>query len=240
MSSLPREFKFLHQIPDTCNSPKRKKPFIIGVAGGTASGKTTVCRKIVQALENRRVVVISQDSFYKPLTEEAIEHVRAHNYNFDHPEAFDNVLLSETLIQLNAGKAACIPHYDFKTHARTNETTQLYGADVIILEGILVFYDKESRDQMDMKVFVDTDADSRLARRIRRDINERGRDLSSVLAQYERFVKPSFDDYVTPTKKYADIIIPRGGDNEVAIDLLVQHIKLKLAETAVQTTRKYQ
>jgi uridine kinase len=209
---------------------KRHAPFIIGIAGGTAGGKTTVCEQIVKNLADKRVAVIAQDSFYKSLTEEQSKNAKESNYNFDHPDAFDDDLLMQTLKSLKDGKDVDIPVYSFVTHRRLEETTHISGADVIIIEGILVLYNREIRDLMNMRIFVDTDADTRLARRIVRDIQQRGRDLHGVLSQYERFVKPSFDDYILPTKKYADLIIPRGGDNYVAIDLLVKHIKIKLQE----------
>lgn len=207
-----------------------REPFIIGVAGGTASGKTTVCHKIVESLkeDNWRVAVISQDSFYKTLSEEELDLAKKNLYNFDHPDAFDYDIIEETLARLKDGRKAEIPCYDFKTHKRSEDTIPVYGSDIIIFEGILVFYSKKILDFFDLKIFVDTDADTRLVRRIRRDIADRGRDLEGVLAQYEKFVKPSFDEYVLPTKKHADIIIPRGGTNVVAIDLMTQHIKLKL------------
>ncbi len=217
------------------NHSSAQKPFIIGVAGGSASGKTTVCNDIVANLPGKRVVTISQDSFYKNLDQEARALAAQNAYDFDHPNAFDYDSFVETVAAikkgLNYGKGIEIPIYDFKTHSRlVGKTEQLPPADVIIVEGILIFFSHELRDLMDMKIFVDTDADVRLARRIRRDIQERGRDLEGVLTQYETFVKPSFDDYIMPTKKYADIIIPRGGANRVAIDLLVQHIKVKLTD----------
>ncbi|KAF0973985.1 hypothetical protein FDP41_006968 [Naegleria fowleri] len=199
--------------------PPTKQPFIIGVCGGSASGKTTVCREIVKSLSDKRVAVISQDSFYRNLTDEERELAKT---------MFTILIIQESTRELKAGNPVDIPVYDFKTHSRTSQTERVEGADVIIIEGILIFFTKEMRELMDMKIFVDTDADVRLARRIRRDTKERGRDLEGILLQYERFVKPSFDDYIMPTKKYADIIIPRGGANTVAIDLLVQHIHLKL------------
>jgi len=207
---------------------QKKKPFIIGVCGGTASGKTSVCEDILKKLENQRVVIISQDSFYASLTEEQLKTV--HSYNFDHPNAFDWPLVESVLRGIKGGKPAEIPQYSFITHTRLKETTPLLGADVILFEGILSFYTKELRDLMDIKLFVDTDADTRLSRRVMRDINERGRNLQGVLHQYETFVKPSFDEYILPTKKYADVIIPRGIDNQVAIKLIVQHIQTKLEE----------
>ncbi|KQJ90919.1 uridine kinase-like protein 1, chloroplastic [Brachypodium distachyon] len=204
-----------------------RQPFVIGVSGGTASGKTTVCDMIIQQLHDHRVVLVNQDSFYRGLTAE--ESARAQDYNFDHPDAFDTEQLLECMGQLKCALPVHVPIYDFKNHRRCSERFRKVNAsDVIILEGILVFHDQRVRNLMDMKIFVDTDADIRLARRIRRDTVERGRDVSSVLDQYGRFVKPAFDDFVLPSKKYADVIIPRGGDNHVAIDLIVQHIRTKL------------
>jgi len=224
-SSLPN-----YKIGDWEDSMKqrKKRPFIIGVCGGTASGKTSVCEDILKKLENQRVVIISQDSFYCSLSEEALKGV--HTYNFDHPNAFDWMVLEAVLSGIKAGKRVEVPEYSFLTHTRLTKTTSLYGADVILFEGILAFYTQELRDTMDLKLFVDTDADTRLSRRVMRDISERGRTLQGVLHQYETFVKPSFEDYILPTKKYADVIIPRGIDNQVAIKLIVQHIRTKLEE----------
>ncbi|CAN1273396.1 Uridine/cytidine kinase UKL1, chloroplastic [Linum perenne] len=204
-----------------------KQPFVIGVCGGTASGKTTVCDMIIQQLHDHRVVLVNQDSFYRGLTPEELE--RVHEYNFDHPDAFDTEQLLDCVETLRNGLPYQVPIYDFKTHQRClNTFRQVNASDVIIVEGILVFHDQRVRNLMNMKIFVDADADVRLARRIRRDTVERGRDLDSVLEQYAKFVKPAFDDFVLPSKKYADVIIPRGGDNHVAIDLIVQHIQTKL------------
>ncbi|PIA49051.1 hypothetical protein AQUCO_01300117v1 [Aquilegia coerulea] len=188
-----------------------KQPFVIGVSGGTASGKTTVCDMIIQQLHDHRVVLVNQDSFYRGLTAEEAEHV--HEYNFDHPDAFDTEQLLECVGQLKCGQSVHVPIYDFKNHRRCSESfRQVNASDVIILEGILVFHDQRVRNLMNMKIFVDTDADVRLSRRIRRDTVERGRDINSVLEQY------------------ADVIIPRGGDNHVAVDLIVQHIRTKLGQ----------
>eukprot|EP00252_Welwitschia_mirabilis_P018917 TRINITY_DN4240_c0_g3_i1.p1 TRINITY_DN4240_c0_g3~~TRINITY_DN4240_c0_g3_i1.p1 ORF type:complete len:493 (+),score=107.02 TRINITY_DN4240_c0_g3_i1:308-1786(+) len=206
-----------------------KQPFVIGVAGGTASGKTTVCDMIIQQLHDHRVVLVHQDSFYRGLTPDELKHV--HEYNFDHPDAFDTEQLLECIDTLKRGESVNIPIYDFKHHRRSADSfRKVNPSDVIILEGILVFHDPRVRDLMNMKIFVDTDADVRLARRIRRDTLERGRDVNSVLEQYAKFVKPAFDDFVLPSKKYADVIIPRGGDNHVAINLIVQHIETKLGQ----------
>ncbi|TYI06889.1 hypothetical protein ES332_A10G190300v1 [Gossypium tomentosum] len=209
------------------NAPRQ--PFVIGVSGGTASGKTTVCDMIIQQLHDHRVVLVNQDSFYRGLTTEELK--RVHEYNFDHPDAFDTEQLLDCIEKLKDGQSVQVPIYDFKRHQRSsNSFRQVNASDVIILEGILVFHDQCVRNLMNMKIFVDTDADVRLARRIRRDTVERGRDVSSVLEQYAKFVKPAFDGFVLPSKKYADVIIPRGGENHVAIDLIVQHLRTKLGQ----------
>eukprot|EP00898_Chlorokybus_atmophyticus_P008298 jgi/Chlat1/846/Chrsp104S01186 len=205
-----------------------RAPFFIGVAGGTASGKTTVCNQIMQRLKHHRVVLISQDSFYRGLTTVELERAAQGEYNFDHPDAFDHLAMLQTLSELRTGQQVDIPIYDFVTHQRSAQVRKLNPGDVVILEGILVFHDPKVRDILNMKVFVDTDADVRLARRITRDTLHRGRSVESVIEQYSKFVKPAFDTWIAPTKKYADVIIPRGGDNMVAIDLIVQHIRTKL------------
>lgn len=216
-------------MPQEQGEGSLRQPFVIGVAGGTASGKTTVCEMIIQQLHDHRVVLVHQDSFYKGLTPEELEHVQ--EYNFDHPDSFDTEQLLDCITKMKQGQDVHIPIYDFKTHQRRSDTfRQVNASDVIILEGILVFHDARVREMMNMKIFVDTDADVRLARRIRRDTVERGRDVNSVLEQYAKFVKPAFDDFVLPTKKYADVVIPRGGDNHVAINLIVQHIETKLGQ----------
>eukprot|EP00271_Cylindrocystis_brebissonii_P011787 TRINITY_DN29737_c0_g1_i1.p1 TRINITY_DN29737_c0_g1~~TRINITY_DN29737_c0_g1_i1.p1 ORF type:complete len:345 (+),score=61.01 TRINITY_DN29737_c0_g1_i1:196-1230(+) len=211
-------------------------PFIIGVAGGTASGKTSVCRRIMEQLEQQekagslggRLVSLSQDSFYRDLTEE--QHANIDAFNFDHPDAFDFPELLALMHKLKAGEEGTVPEYDYVTSARLPESTTIKGATVILLEGILLFHLPEMRDLFDLKIFVDTDADTRLVRRLRRDISERGRDVMSVLDRYERTVKPSFESYISPTKKFADIIVPRGAENTVAIDLIVRHIRGLLKE----------
>ncbi|MBA0567484.1 hypothetical protein Golob_012218 [Gossypium lobatum] len=199
---------------------------LCGVAGGAASGKTTVCDMIIQQLHDQRVVLVNQDSFYHKLTEEELS--RVHEYNFDHPDAFDTEKLLDSIDNLRHGRAVDIPKYDFKSYKL--DVFPVNPSDVIILEGILIFHDPRVRELMNMKIFVDTDADVRLARRIRRDTVGKSRDIGAVLDQYSKFVKPAFDDFILPTKKYADIIIPRGGDNHVAIDLIVQHIRTKLGQ----------
>ncbi|XP_040948515.1 uridine kinase-like protein 4 isoform X2 [Gossypium hirsutum] len=188
------------------------QPFLIGVAGGAASGKTTVCDMIIQQLHDQRVVLVNQDSFYHKLTEEEL--ARVHEYNFDHPDAFDTEKLLDSIDNLRHGRAVDIPKYDFKSYKLdVFPVRRVNPSDVIILEGILIFHDPRVRELMNMKIFVDTDADVRLARRITRDTVGKSRDIGAVLDQ-----------------KYADIIIPRGGDNHVAIDLIVQHIRTKLGQ----------
>ncbi|XP_069465395.1 uridine-cytidine kinase 1 [Ambystoma mexicanum] len=208
-----------------------QRPFLIGVSGGTASGKSTVCEKIMELLgqnevdrRQRKVVILSQDCFYKVLTPEQKAKALKGQYNFDHPDAFDNDLLLTTLKAVVAGLAVDVPTYDFITHSRLPETTVVYPADVLLFEGILVFYSQEIRDLFQLKLFVDTDSDVRLSRRVLRDM-KRGRDLEHILTQYTSFVKPAFEEFCLPTKKYADVIIPRGVDNMVAINLIVQHIQ---------------
>ncbi|XP_003743166.1 uridine-cytidine kinase 2-B [Galendromus occidentalis] len=210
-------------------SVQYKKPFIIGVAGGTASGKTTVCHKIVEKLgqnqmesRRRQVVVISLDSFYREIDGGVVPR----NYNFDHPNAIDEELLLQTIRDIRAERVVKIPVYDYQHNCRKqNEFNVIHPADVYLIEGILIFYFPQIRDLFDMKLFVDTDPDTRLSRRVLRDTQEWKRDLEMVLHQYTKYVKPAFEEFCLPTKKYADVIVPRGADNGVAIDLIAKHIK---------------
>nr|XP_033816617.1 uridine-cytidine kinase 1 isoform X2 [Geotrypetes seraphini]XP_033816618.1 uridine-cytidine kinase 1 isoform X2 [Geotrypetes seraphini] len=172
----------------------------------------------------QKVVILSQDRFYKVLTAEQKAKALKGQYNFDHPDAFDNDLMKETLKNILEGQPVAVPTYDFITHSRLAKTTMVYPADVLLFEGILVFYNQEIRDMFHLKLFVDTDSDVRLSRRVLRDMR-RGRDLEQILTQYTTFVKPAFEEFCLPTKKYADVIIPRGVDNMVAINLIVQHIQ---------------
>jgi len=206
-----------------------RKPFFIGVTGGTASGKTTVCQEIVNRLNDQRITTISLDSFYKPLSDEEIENVIS--YNLDHPNAFDWELLINVLDRLSNSKSVMIPNYDFSTYKRLEENTQIHGSlsDVILLEGIFAFHHPSVLEFLDMKIFVDADSDTRLSRRVVRDMKFIGRDLDHILYQYETFVKPAFDTYIFPTMKLSDVVIP-GGKNSVAINLLEQHVRRLLVE----------
>ncbi|KAM4841891.1 uridine-cytidine kinase-like 1 isoform 3-T3 [Thomomys bottae] len=207
-----------------------KEAFAIGLGGGSASGKTTVARMIIEALDVPWVVLLSMDSFYKVLTQQQQEQAAHNNFNFDHPDAFDFDLIISTLKKLKQGRSVQVPIYDFTTHSRKKDWKTLYGANVIIFEGIMAFADKTLLELLDMKIFVDTDSDIRLVRRLRRDISERGRDIEGVIKQYNKFVKPAFDQYIQPTMRLADIVVPRGSGNSVAIDLIVQHVHSQLEE----------
>ncbi|KFM67585.1 Uridine-cytidine kinase 2-B, partial [Stegodyphus mimosarum] len=226
-----------HKIYNGFDGFDSRSPFLIGVAGGTASGKSTVCQKIMDKVgqysvdhQQRQVICISQDSFYKELTCEEKKKAAKGKYNFDHPDAFDNELMHKVLKEILAGKTVQIPVYDFITNCRKqDESITVHPADVVLVEGILVFYFPEIRELFHMKLFVDTDPDTRLSRRVLRDTRERGRELDQILHQYTTYVKPAFEDFCLPTKKYADVIIPRGADNEVAISIIVQTIQDRLS-----------
>jgi uridine kinase len=195
------------------------RPYIVGIAGGTGSGKTTVADKLAQAMPAGRCVTIEHDAYYRDQGHLPAEDRDAINY--DHPTALDSELLARHLAELRGGRAIEAPIYDFATHTRRRETRSLAPARVIIVEGILVFAEPALRELMDIKIFVDTDPDIRLMRRIRRDLEERGRTLSSVRDQYHTTVRPMHLEYVEPSKRWADLIIPEGGDNRVALDVLL-------------------
>jgi uridine kinase len=200
---------------------------VIGIAGGTGSGKTTLARHIADAFGDR-VTVITHDSYYRLQEGKTYEERCLQNY--DHPDAFETELLCEHLRRLCRGQAVDVPVYDYTIHNRSERTTRAEPRAVIILEGILLFSDPALRDLMDLRIFVDTDADVRILRRIVRDTEERGRSLESVILQYLATVKPMHNAFVEPFKRYADIIVPGGGDNPAAIDMIVTRIKKQLGE----------
>ena len=200
-----------------------KIPLIIGIAGGTGSGKTTVTQKILQDLDPAKVVVLRHDYYYKDIS--SFKNLTPDKINFDHPDALETSLLIEHLTQLRNGKPIQQPVYDFTTYRRMPESKTISSKNVIIVEGIIIFAEKALRNLMDIKIFVDTDADERLLRRLKRDLLERRRTIESVMHQYVSTVKPMHLDFVEPSKRWADIIIPEGGENIVAIDMVVTKIK---------------
>ena len=199
---------------------------VIGIAGGTGSGKTTVVRKIVESLPTGEVVVLPQDSYYKDSSHVPVEERQF--INFDHPDAFEWSLLSEQLAMLKEGKSIEQPVYSYITCTRQPETIHIEPRKVVIVEGILALCDEGLREQMDLKIFVDADSDERLIRVISRDIVERGRTAEAVMERYTRVLKPMHQQFIEPTKRYADLIIPEGGNNKVAIDILRMYIEKNL------------
>ena len=200
---------------------------IIGICGGTGSGKTTVANRILESVCAREVVFIQQDSYYRNLKDLPLDFRQV--ANFDHPDALDNELLIHHVRKLKNGEAIDLPIYDFKTHSRLNETRPVDPKPIVIVEGILIFSEPRLLELMDIKVFVDTPDDIRFIRRLRRDIAERGRTVDSVIEQYTATVRPMHMQFVEPSKRYADVIIPEGGHNLVSIDLLSGKIREKLA-----------
>lgn len=196
-----------------------KSPLVIGIAGGTGSGKTTVAKKLAAAIPADRCALIEHDAYYKDRSDLTLEARAAINY--DHPDALDSDLLAEHLRTLRSGEPVDVPIYDFVTHTRSAQTRHIEPAPVIIVEGILVFVETRVRAQFDIKIFVDTDPDIRLIRRIRRDLESRGRTFSSVREQYYSTVRPMHLQFVEPSKRWADLIIPEGGENIVALDVLL-------------------
>jgi uridine kinase len=193
---------------------------VIGICGGSGSGKTTIVRKISEVISD--FVFIPQDNYYKSATFMSNSNITA--FNFDHPEAFDNELLIEHLDALKSGEGIDMPTYDFVHHRRTEERVRVEPRKLVIFEGIMIFCDKEVRDRIDLKLFVDTPDDIRFIRRLTRDIKERGRTLDSVIEQYLTVVRPGHYEFIEPTKRFADIIIPEGGANDRALDVLVRFI----------------
>jgi uridine kinase len=198
-------------------------PLVVGIAGGTSSGKTTVTREITQALGESNIALLQHDSYYKDLSQ--FNGNQPHEINFDHPDAYDTKLLIEHLKELKRGTTIRQPVYSYVTYRRAEETKPVEPKRTIVVEGIMVFFEPELRELIDVKVFVDTDDDERVLRRIRRDVLERGRTIESVMKQYIETVKPMHLEFVEPTKRWADVIIPRGGENRVAIDLVVRMLR---------------
>jgi uridine kinase len=204
------------------------KPLIIGVAGGTGSGKSTVARNVAQALHAESVAFIDMDAYYLNFAHLALAERR--KINWDHPDAFDWELLVGQLTRLAAGESVEKPVYDFVSHLRSDRTLVVPSAHVVVVDGILLFSDARIRDLCDVKVFVDADPDIRLIRRIRRDMAKRGRPLDEILDQYVTTVQPMHLQFVEPTKRYADVIVPRGGHNAVAVEMIVAKIQRRIAQ----------
>ena len=202
---------------------------VIGIAGGSGSGKTTLMKNLVEEF-GEDVTVISHDNYYKRHDELTYEQRCLINY--DEPDAFETDLMAKHLDQLRHGQAIDCPVYDYTVHNRSDETIRIVPKRVIIVEGILIFADEALRELMDIRIFVDTDADIRLCRRIKRDVNKRGRSLESVLTQYQQTVKPMHEKYVEPSKKYANLVVPEGGKNYVALDMIAQRIRRHLSENS--------
>lgn len=211
------------------------RPFLLGVAGGTGSGKTTVARRVLGAVGETRLALLEMDAYYRDVewgTDADLLH-----HNFDHPSSLDFELLTRHLGQLRSGRAVEAPIYDFKSHRRTERTRTIRPDAVIIVEGILVLVDPAVRDLLDFKIYVDTDADVRLIRRLRRDIEERGRAVEDVLRQYEASVRPMHLEFVEPSKRWADVIIPEGGENTVAVEMVAARVE-KILDRGLRAAAK--
>ena len=202
---------------------KRITPLVIGIAGGSGSGKTTVANEILKSVGSNRISLLPHDAYYRDLS--ALPENQRKLINFDHPNSLENELLVEHVIQLKNWERIYLPVYDFTTHTRTNKTIQIEPQLVIVVEGILIFAEPKLRDLFDVKIFVDTDDDIRFIRRLQRDIAERGRSMDMVIHQYLTTVRPMHLDFVEPSKRYADVIIPEGGRNQVALDMVIARIE---------------
>jgi uridine kinase len=213
------------------------KPLIIGIAGGTGSGKSTVARKVAEALPKSSVAFLEMDAYYHDFRHLSLAQLQ--RVNWDHPDALDVDLLSSHLQALGRGEAVETPVYEFATHSRSARTRRIEPADVVVLDGILLLADASVRELCDVKVFVDADADIRLIRRIRRDTTVRGRSLESVLDQYLTTVQPMHLQFVEPSKRYADVIVPRGGSNLVAIEMIVAKIQRRVSARSAARTPAY-
>ena len=205
---------------------KNPDPLVIGIAGGSGSGKTTVAQVILQRVGPDRIAFLQHDSYYKDLS--GLPPTQRADVNFDHPDSLETELLIEHIASLRVGKAVQVPIYDFSTDKRTDQTFTVHPCRVILVEGILIFTEAELRKMFDVKIFVDTDADLRFIRRLERDISERGRSTASVIEQYTRTVRPMHLEFVEPSKRYADVIIPDGGFNAAALDMVVARIEALL------------
>jgi uridine kinase len=206
--------------------PERLTPLVIGIAGGSGSGKTTVAQTILQRVGPDRISFLQHDAYYKDLS--GLPPVQRAEVNFDHPNSLENELLVGHILQLKKGEAINVPVYDFSTHSRTDRTFKVQPRSVILVEGILIFAEISLRELFDVKIFVDTDSDLRFIRRLQRDITERGRTTESVIKQYLATVRPMHLDFVEPSKRYADVIIPEGGFNTAALDMVVARIETML------------
>jgi uridine kinase len=207
---------------------ERKTPLVIGIAGGSGSGKTTVAQTILQRVGPDRISFLQHDAYYKDLS--GLPPVQRAEVNFDHPNSLENELLIRLILQLKKGKLVNVPIYDFSTHSRTDRTFKVEPRSVILVEGILIFAEISLRELFDVKIFVDTDSDLRFIRRLQRDIAERGRTTESVIKQYLSTVRPMHLDFVEPSKRYADVIIPEGGFNTAALDMVVARIETMLQD----------
>lgn len=203
------------------------KPLIIGVGGGSGSGKTTVVKHILNGIGEQNIQLLQHDSYYRDLSHLPLEERK--KQNFDHPSSLETELMIRHVEALKSGYQVDVPVYDFAAHTRSDQTQKVTPKEIILLDGILIFTEPELRNQMDIKLFVDTDDDVRLLRRIQRDIMDRGRDLEGVMRQYELYVRPMHLEFVEPSKRYADIIIPRGGENQVALEMVIATIRDKLS-----------
>jgi uridine kinase len=225
--------------PDRFSSNERgsapMNPLIIGIAGGSGSGKSTVARNVAHALAAVSVAFIDMDGYYRNFAHLSLDERR--HINWDHPDAFDWPLLISHLEALQRGEPVDKPEYDFVTHTRSSRTVRVPAADVVVVDGILLFADERVRELCDVKVFVDADADIRLIRRIRRDIAKRGRALDEILDQYLTTVQPMHLQFVEPNKRYADVIVPRGGHNKIAIEMIVAKIERRLATQRLEAPR---